>query len=261
MMDIFKEIIEKKQADEAFVLATIIRTAGSSPRDAGAKMLVFPDGSISGTIGGGRFEKHVIADSLALLGGGGDHLLKTYGFSSQGKDAIGMACGGEAEVFMEVSGKCDRLIIFGGGHIGQDLARLAAPLDFRITVVDDRREMLDRLDSSVEAILTDSGYQTNLPEIGSHCYVVIVTKGHRYDLPVLVKVLPCDFAYIGMIGSKAKGAKVFQSLREAGIDDDLIKRIHTPIGLDIGAEGPYEIAISIAAELVAIRKKIRHPVK
>ena len=124
-MDIFEEIYHKKRAGEIFILATIVRTSGASPRHPGAKMLVFPDGTISGTIGGGTFEKLVIDDCLALLKSGQGYQLKRYSFSEQGSEATDMPCGGEGEVFMEVSGRPERLIVFGGGHVCRELVKLA----------------------------------------------------------------------------------------------------------------------------------------
>jgi xanthine dehydrogenase accessory factor len=256
-MDIFKEINDKIAAGEPFVLATIVKTVGSSPRRVGARMLVFPDGSISGTIGGGIFEKLVIDDCLGMLKDGRNHLLKNYRFTEEGPEATGMHCGGEAEVFMETNGNLDRLLIFGGGHVGRDLVRVASGLNFRITVVDDRPEMLEQYKLPVETILTDPDYNENFPNIDSNCHVVIVTHGHKCDQAVLRKIVDKGPAYMGMIGSKAKVARTFSALKKEGIKEAQLKRVHAPVGLDIGAEGPYEIAISIAAELIAVKKKLK----
>jgi len=261
-MDILKEIVEKREAGHTFVLATMIRTQGSAPRDVGAKMLVFPDGSISGTIGGGNFEKMVIDDCLGLLkvGDQADRkgtrtLLKTYRFSRSGPDATGMCCGGEADVFMELFAPAERLIIFGGGHIARDLAKIASGLDFRITIIDDRQEILNQYTKPVETVLTDSEYEEHLPPVDENCYVAIVTRSHVIDRRVLAKVIRQNVAYLGMIGSKAKVSDTVAFLKAYGIEESLLSKVHTPIGLDIGAEGPYEIALSIAAELVAARRK------
>lgn len=255
-MDIHGEIAERRDAGQVFVAAVIVRTAGSSPRDVGARMLVFPDGVISGTVGGGAFEKMVIDDCASLFNGPQRHLLKTYRFAASGPDATGMACGGEAEVFMELFARPDRLVIFGGGHIGRDLVKIAGGLDFRITVVDDRKEILSQYGGNVETILTDPEYQTGLPMLDSSCLVVIVTRGHSCDRAVLARVIKEDLAYLGMIGSRTKIAETWSLLKTAGIDESLFGKVRTPIGLDIGAEGPYEIALAIAAELVATRRRL-----
>ncbi len=254
-MDILQEIAERKAAGEPFVLAMIVRTTGSSPRQPGARMLVFPDGSIAGTIGGGYFEKLVIDDSRELFTGDKKHLLKSYRFEKEGPEATGMSCGGQAEVFMECISRPERLIIFGGGHIGYDLARLSIPMNFAITVVDDRQEMLDRFQPPVTTILTDSGFVENFPPLDTSSHVVIVTHGHQGDLAVLSQVVKQECAYIGMIGSQAKIAQIYSSLEKDGIERALFEKVHAPIGLDIGGEGPYEIALSIIAEIIAIRKK------
>ncbi|UCE67586.1 MAG: XdhC family protein, partial [Candidatus Zixiibacteriota bacterium] len=153
--DIFKEINCKIAAGKPFVLATIVQTAGSSPRRPGARMLVYPDGSIYGTIGGGKFEKLVIDDGVGLLNGNQETRLKIYKFTGEGSDSTGMSCGGEAKVFMEKYGKPKRLVIFGGGHVGRDLVKVAKDLDFSITVVDDRKDILESYDPGIKTVLTD----------------------------------------------------------------------------------------------------------
>jgi xanthine dehydrogenase accessory factor len=261
-MDILKEIAEKRESGHTFVLATMVRTQGSAPRDVGAKMLVFPDGSISGTIGGGNFEKMVIDDCLGLFkvsdqAGRGDTptLLKTYRFSRSGPEATGMCCGGEADVFMELFSPPERLIVFGGGHIARDLVKIAAGLDFRITIIDDRQDILNQYLKPIETILTDSEYEENLPPLDENCYVVIVTRSHVVDRRVLARVIRENVAYLGMIGSRTKVSETVAFLKAYGIEESLLSKVHTPIGLDIGAEGPYEIALSITAELIAARRK------
>lgn len=255
LMDIFDELDQLRESGSSFVMATIVRTKGSSPREAGAKMLVLPDGSIRGTIGGGNFEKTVIEESLSLFEGDRTSSLKHFRFAQSGPDSTEMCCGGEAEVFMERYGKPKQLIVFGGGHVGSALVRLASDSVFKITVVDDRRETLDQFSSGVTTILTDAEYQTCLPELDSDCFVVIVTRLHKIDRDVLERVLQQDAAYVGMIGSKAKVVKLFKSLEDSGITKETLSTVHAPIGLDIGAEGPYEIAVAIMAELLSTLKK------
>jgi xanthine dehydrogenase accessory factor len=254
-MEIYREIAKYLDQGKPFILATLIRVSGSAPREAGAKMLVFSDGSISGTIGGGNFEKMVIDDCLALFGGDSASLLKSYLFQESGPEATGMFCGGKADVFMERFSSPDKLFIFGGGHIGRDLARVASDLNFRIAVIDDRPEILAQYQKPIETILTDSDYNRDFPVVDKNSYVVIVTRGHKCDRQVLAKVIYQDCAYIGMIGSKNKISKTFASLEEEGIEKSKLENVHSPIGLAIGAEGPYEIAIAIAAEIIAVKRK------
>jgi xanthine dehydrogenase accessory factor len=187
---------------------------------------------------------------------GAQHLLKKYSFVKGGTGATGMSCGGEAEVFMEVYGSPKKLIIFGGGHIGRDLAKLAFGSEFQITVIDDRPDILSTHDKSVTTLQTDSEYLENSPPLDRNCYVVIVTRSHIIDQSILARVINEDYAYIGMIGSKAKVANVLKNLEQSGIDKKLLDKVHAPIGLDIKGEGPYEIAVSIMAEIIAEKNGI-----
>ena len=253
--DMYVEIYKARLEGRPFVVATLVAASGSTPRRAGARMLVYPDGSISGTIGGGNFEKMVIEDALKLLEGAETTLLKSYRFEKSGPDATGMYCGGQGQVYFEKSGVPEKLVIFGGGHICRDLVRVAAGLNFKIIVVDERQDILAQYSAPVETRLTDADYQTNYPAIDEKSYVVIVTHGHRCDREVLAKVIGTNCAYIGMIGSRSKITKTYKELEAAGIERAALKRVHSPVGLDIGAEGPYKIAVAIAAELVAVRRK------
>ncbi len=256
-MEILKELAEYLDQGKPFVLTTLVRTSGSVPRDPGARMLVFADGSISGTIGGGKFEKMVIDDALALFGGDANHLMKSYLLDETGPDAIGMYCGGKADVFFERHMRADTLYIFGGGHIGRDLAKIVSGLNFKIVVIDDRPEILGQYQKPVETILTDAEFSQNFPQIDANSHVVIVTHGHKGDRQVLAKVINTECAYIGMIGSRNKIARTYESLEKDGVEKARLEKVHSPIGLDIGAEGPYEIAIAIAAELIEVRRKRR----
>ncbi|MFH1700907.1 MAG: XdhC/CoxI family protein [Candidatus Zixiibacteriota bacterium] len=256
MIDIYKEIVRNREQGRLFVIATIVRTAGSSPRQTGAKMIVFLDGTICGTIGGGLFEKQVIDDCLSLMSSGNRFLLKKYSFAKNGPDATGMQCGGEAEVYMEVNTRPNKLIIFGAGHVGSELASLAKRFDFSITVADNRRELLDDVSKGTNVILIDEHYSNNLPDIDDSSYVVIVTSSHEGDLAVLKNVLKQNSAYLGMIGSKAKIKKVFTQLEQNGFTKGQISKIHSPIGLDIGAEGPAEIALAIMAEIIMVKNSL-----
>jgi len=258
-MDIYNEISRLRKAGQPFVLATIIRTEGASPRAAGAKMLVFPDGTIHSTIGGGNFEKLVIDDCLALLKSEKGYLLKKYSFSTEGEEATGMTCGGEAEVFMEAAFRPKRLIIFGSGHIARELARLARGSEFAITIIDDRKDILVQYQDPVSTIQMDKEYTAPLPALDKNSYVVIVTRAHQFDRQVLARVINEECAYIGMIGSRKKIAGIYASLEESGVSRTLLERVHAPIGLNIKGEGPYEIAVSILAEIIAVKNGMLAP--
>ena len=254
-IEILKEINDNLSQNKIFVLATITNVTGSSPRKIGAKMIVYPDSNISGTVGGGYFEKMVIDDCLKLIKSGTKHLHQKYNFSQSGENPTGMCCGGTADVFMEFYSGMNKLIIYGGGHVGKELAKLASNVGFQIMVVDDRDEVIETFKTGISTFKTDSDYKTNLPEVDSNSYLAVVTRSHKTDQAIIEQLIEKDCKYIGMIGSKSKINKLFKHLKEIGIDDKYIKRVHAPIGLDINAEGPFEIAVSILAELIAVKNK------
>lgn len=258
-MNILQEAARRRNEGQPFVLATIVRTAGSSPRADGAQMLIEPNGAIVGTIGGGNFEKMVIDDAVGLLSSGTGCLLKTYRFARTGDNATDMCCGGEADVFLQTYGSPGRLLIFGAGHIARELVRAVAPLGFRIVIVDDRPEMLEQFARSVQTVPVDDGFGGELVQSDSSTYIVIVTRSHDCDRTVLANMIEKQWAYIGMIGSRAKIAKMLKSLADNGVDSALLQKVNAPIGLEIGAEGPAEIAVAIAAKLIEVRARLAPP--
>jgi xanthine dehydrogenase accessory factor len=248
-MDIFEEIIAAKNANAPVVMATVVESLGSAPREEGARMLVKQDGTTVGTIGGGAVEKKVLDEARAMMGAAAPKLVK-YELQD-----IGMACGGGMSVFLEPLLPAPRLIIFGAGHIGSFLSRIGKMLDFHVTVVDNRPDFAsaERLPWA-DAVIAEDYLQT----IGSlsyseSTYMIIVTHKHAHDFEILEQLIRKPFHYLGMIGSRAKVAKAFQQLRDRGISEEIIKKIYSPVGINIGANTPAEIAISIAAELVAVR--------
>ncbi|MBD3234858.1 MAG: hypothetical protein GF315_14135 [candidate division Zixibacteria bacterium] len=255
-MDIFAEITDSRAKSRQFVIAIIVNNSGHTPRDVGAKMLVYSDGSQSGTIGGGSFEKHVIDDCLKMMNDSIHHLLKTYRFEQSGEDSVDMMCGGESQVYMELNIIPDSLLIFGGGHVCNALVKIATDLDFAITVIDNRPNILDNYQPPVKTVYAGDNYSENLPAITQNSYIVIVTQGHRYDRDILAKVIKSECAYIGMIGSRKKIERTYSALEKEGINRELLNKVHAPIGLDIGAEGPHEIAVSIAAELIKVQRNL-----
>jgi xanthine dehydrogenase accessory factor len=248
-MDIFEEIVAAKKANVPVVLATVIESLGSAPREEGARMLIRADGTTAGTIGGGAIEK-VIADRAMTLMNAPSPQFVRYEL----KD-IGMSCGGSMGIFLEPLHPAPRLIIFGAGHIGTALAQIGRMLDFSVVVVDNRPEFANRERLPWADTVIAEDYQSALKKILplDNAYVIILTHKHAHDFEILERCVQQTFHYLGMIGSKTKVAKAFQQLREKGIGEAVIQRIHAPIGVDIGANTPAEIALSIAAELVAVR--------
>ncbi len=251
-MDIFEEIVAARKGNQPVVLATVIQSLGSAPREDGARMLVRPDGSIAGTIGGGAVEQKIIEEALALMKGGSSKLI-TYEL----KD-IGMQCGGGMSVFVEPLVPAPQLLIFGAGHIGTCLTQIGKMLEFSVTVVDNRSEFAnaERLPWADTIIAEEYAAAIEKAAFNARTYVVILTHKHSHDYEVLEMCLKKNWCYLGMIGSRAKVAKVFDQLRAKGVTDELIQKIHSPVGIKIGANTPSEIAISILAEIIQARSAV-----
>lgn len=239
----------------------MVRDNGSVPRRTGAKMLIHPTGRTLGSVGGGLFEALVVKEALAALACRHSHT-RTYSFNPKGAgaQAFGAICGGRADVFLEVIMPPDRLLIVGGGHCGRALARAASLLDFTIVLADDRAEFAQPQDYEiphVEQVLHLPPDYEGLPEPDESTYVVLVSKGFATDEAALRRVLNSPAPYLGMIGSRRKREVVYDHLRAEGVPEERLARVHAPIGLDIGAETPEEIAISILAEVIQARAQQR----
>jgi xanthine dehydrogenase accessory factor len=224
-------------------------------------MLILADGSSRGTVGGGIFELLVVRDALAALKGGRS-ATRVYSFNPKGVDvdAFGAVCGGRAEVFLEVVMPRDRLLIVGGGHCGRAVAQAAGLLDFSLVIADDRAEFARAEDfpyPSVERVIHTPPDYSGLPEPDLRTYVILVSKGFLTDEAALRRVIGSPAAYIGMIGSLRKRAAVYDKLKADGITDEQLARVHAPIGLEIGAETPEEIAVSILAEVIRVRSELK----
>ena len=255
MTDIYQEIVRIKSEGEEAALVTIVTTTGSTPREEGAKMLVKADGSILGTIGGGNLEAQVIEEAIKVIGQGKPKRIH-IGLTAKEVEEEGMLCGGELEVFIEPILTPPTLYIFGGGHISLPLAKMGKLLGFKIAVIDDRAEFAnpDRFPEA-EIILADH-FTKSFPKLKidkSSC-IVIVTRNHQYDDIVLEWAVGTQAKYIGMIGSKTKNKAIFSHLLAKGISRELLDKVHAPIGLEIHAQTPEEIAVSILAEIVTVRR-------
>jgi xanthine dehydrogenase accessory factor len=254
-------IAQETKARRPVACATVVRDSGSVPRRSGAKMLVYPDRRTHGTVGGGTFELLVIRDTLAALDAGAS-VTHTYSFNPKGTsdDAFGAVCGGTADVFLEVIMPPDRLLIVGGGHCGHALAKAASLLDFSIVVADDREEYTrpeDYAFANVESVLRLPPSFEGLPAPDERTYIALVSKGFLTDEAALRRVIDTPAAYMGMIGSLKKRETVYDRLRADGYTEAQLARVHAPIGLEIAAESPQEIAISILAQVIQARAKLR----
>lgn len=254
-IDLFEELIRRRNAGESVVLATVVAARGSTPREAGARMLVLRDGSIRGTVGGGVKELEIIGAAGELHRKGGSRLLE-IDFAEGLAGGDGPICGGAMEVFVERIDPVRRVVIAGAGHIGFFLHRLICLLDLQTVVVDARAEFAnaERFPGASQVI---GPFDTALVglEITANDAIVIITPQHRHDLEVLRQAIATPARYLGMIGSRAKVKRVLESLRAEGVAEEQIARVHAPIGLDIGAESPAEVALAIAAEIVAVYRK------
>lgn len=260
MREVLEALLDEMRLGRACVLATIVRASGSTPRTAGARMLFRADGSTLGTIGGGAFEATVGVDAADLLRAAeGGPAVKRYVFSEQGDDALGMACGGTAEVLLEVVAGGPRLVIFGCGHVGIALARLACAVGFDTVLVDDRDEACEAARRAGAGRVVRCGAAwSEIPELGAASFVAVVTRCHRTDRLALRAVAGRGARYVGLIGSRRKKAVIFRELEESdGIDAAWLGSVRCPIGLPIGGETPEEIAVSIVAELQQERYRTR----
>ncbi|NWG13150.1 MAG: XdhC family protein [Acidobacteria bacterium] len=256
-IDIFAEIVELRKKGERAALVTIISRRGSTPRRDSAKMLVFEDGRTAGTIGGGCVEAEVCTEARTVIR---DERGKVLSFSLTDDDAeeSGLICGGTMEVYVEPILPDPTLFIFGAGHIGYSLSEVAKNLDFKIAVVDDRvKYASSERFPSAESIYVGPWNEV-LPKlpINDNSFLVIATRGHKYDLTCLRHAVRSPARYIGLLGSRRKTKLFFETLEKEGIERSLLDRVHAPVGLEIGSETPEEIAVSIAAELIAVRKRL-----
>ncbi len=257
MRDLLESASRELRAGRRAGLATVVRSSGSTPRSAGARLLLLADGTTVGSIGGGAFEALAIADLRELLlRADPEPAVKRYTFTETGEDALGMACGGTAEVLLEILDAGPRLVLFGAGHVGVAVARLAASVGFRPQLVDDREDACDaaRALGVGEVHRCDADWTGGFPPVDAEAYVAVVTRCHRTDRLALRAVLRGPARWVGLIGSRRKRRVIFEELRgEDGIPVEALERVRCPIGLPIGGETPEEIAVSIVAELIQER--------
>jgi xanthine dehydrogenase accessory factor len=255
MTDIYQEIVRIKEEGEEAALVTIVSTTGSTPREEGTKMLVKPDGSILGTIGGGNLEAQVIEEAVKVIKQGKPKRLH-MSLTAKEAEEVGMICGGDLEVFIEPILTPPTLYLFGGGHVSLPLAKMGKLLGFKITVIDDRAEFAHPERFPEADILLAGDFTSSFPKlkIDKSSYIVIVTHGHQHDELVLEWAVGTQAKYIGMIGSQTKVKTIYSHLLAKGISKEKLDRVHAPIGLAIGAQTPEEIAVSILAEIIKVRR-------
>jgi xanthine dehydrogenase accessory factor len=254
--DIYEQIVQLRREGRRGAVATIVNSRGSIPSFRTAKMLVRDDGSIVGTIGGGCVEADVWQAAREVMESEKPRIL-TFDLNQDPKYDTGLVCGGTLEVFVEPVLPPALLYVFGAGHVAINLCQVAAHAGFELIVTDDRTSYAtkERFPAAREVHALDFDQATKTLDPNETSYIVIVTRGHRDDMRVLRWAVQTRARYIGMIGSKRKVIEIFKTLQNDGVPTHLFDRVHAPIGLDIGAVTPEEIAVAITAELIAIRRR------
>jgi xanthine dehydrogenase accessory factor len=259
-VDIYEEIVALRQQGRRGAIATIVNVRGSVPSFETAKMLVRDDGSIVGTIGGGCVEAEVWQAAREVMENERPRTL-TFNLNQNPKYDTGLVCGGTLDIFVEPVLPAATLYIFGAGHVAHSLYKSAKVAGFDVNVIDDRESYAnrERFPEAKEVIAEDFDQAMARLSPNETSYIVIVTRGHRDDMRVLRWAVQTRARYVGMIGSKRKTITIFRELLKEGIAERSFERVHAPVGLDIGAITPEEIAVSITAELIAMRRGVERP--
>jgi xanthine dehydrogenase accessory factor len=248
-------LAEAQEKGTPVALATVVSTQGSTPRHAGSKLLVYADGQFVGTVGGGTMESLVIQEAIASLADGQTRL-RSYTLNDVAAGDPGV-CGGTLEIFIEPIGTAPTLLVIGGGHVGKALAQLGKWMEFRVVLCDDRPEFCnpEYLPGMDEYVVCPPGEVAQRVTIHPQTYVAAVTRGLAVDAPLIPALLKTSAAYLGVIGSRRRWALTMAALTERyGLTDADFRRIHAPIGLELEAETPKEIALSILAEITMLRR-------
>jgi xanthine dehydrogenase accessory factor len=256
MDSIYQYVAKLEQEGREFAVCTVIDAQGSSPGRTSFKMVVLPDGTQHGTVGGGKLELTVLGAARDAIAEGKSRVV-TFDLSQNGKDSLGMLCGGQVTLYIEYVGSRPLLYIYGAGHVGRFLATFASLVGFEVTVLDDRPDFATpgRLPDAHHFLTGDFVELVQATAYGPQGYHVILTDRHVSDERVLQALLErkVDNRYIGMIGSRSKTLEVFRRLVAAGIGKEDLARVYAPVGIDHGGQTAEEIALAICAELVAVR--------
>ena len=251
---LLEELLKARRAGRPVALATVVKARGSVPRHAGSKMLVYDDGQLSGTIGGGEMESRVTDEALAALKDGKPRLVP-YSLVDPERGDPGV-CGGEVEIYVEPYRSPATVLVIGCGHVGRAVAHLAGWLGFQVAVYDDRAELVTEAlvpgaDFYLTGAIEDALAAFNVTD---NTYVVVVTRNVLVDRQILPQLLVTPAPYIGVIGSRRRWAETRRLLQEDGLADEQIGRFHSPIGIELNAETPKEIALSILSEIIFFRR-------
>ncbi len=255
MKSIYQSLAEIEKNNESAALCTVTKSEGSTPRHVGSKMLVYPDGHFIGTVGGGEVEQRVISESRMALDEGQPRYVH-YNMVDPSRGDPG-TCGGQVEVFVEPILPDPLVIVIGAGHVGKAVVHLAKWLGFRVAACDDRAEFCNP-ETTPDA---DAYYPVTMDElpkqvkIDKRTFLILTTRGSAVDVAGLAPLLDTPAAYIGIIGSKRRWVTTMKGLKEKGVSDEKLGKVHSPIGLELQAETPEEIAVSIMAEVMMVKSK------
>jgi xanthine dehydrogenase accessory factor len=247
----FARLAAAAAAGRPFAVVTIVETEGSSPQKPGAKMIVYPDGAIEGTVGGGNIEHRLVKEAMASLAGRQAPRLLRYDLKAD----AGMICGGSMTAYVEPHLGSDPVLVFGCGHVCRALVPLLVSVGFDVTVVDDRSEWADpkAFPAGIKVVCEDMLAHAAARAALAGTYLLIVTRGHALDWKLLRIFVDRDPAYLGVMSSRGKAAELRQRLANEGVPKERIDRVHMPVGLAIGSTTPEEIAVSIAGQLIQER--------
>ena len=255
MKNIYDELLELSRGNMAGVLVTVVQKTGSGPAAAGTKMLVYPDGSILGTVGGGTIEKLAVDKAMTMFKTH-ENCLEEFTMNEPGSAGTptGMLCGGTATLFFEYFAPKNHLYIFGAGHVSKALVYHLRNLDYFVTVVDDRQNVLDRLEGANEKVLAKFEQALENRAVTLNAYFIIVTYQHKYDGLILNRIYKSGWnpKYVGMVSSRSKQKILLDKLKKE-VPDANLDNCFIPVGLDIGGGSPEEIALSIIAEIQSVR--------
>ncbi|MEO5924941.1 MAG: XdhC/CoxI family protein [Bryobacteraceae bacterium] len=254
-MDLYDEIVRLRALGQKCAVATIVQVNGSIPSYESAKMLVREDGSIMGTVGGGCVEGDVWTAAREVIETEKPKHLN-FSLSQEAAYDEGLICGGQLNIFVEPIIPHPQAFIFGGGHVSKGISRIATLAGFQTSIIDDREAFAnaERFPEAVATYADDYESVFGKLQINSATYIIIVTRGHRDDMRVLRWAVNTPAKYIAMIGSKRKTISVVKELEKEGIAREAFDKVCAPMGLEIGAETPEEIAISVVAEMIAVRR-------
>jgi len=257
MNEVLKAALEAEESDVAAALVTVISTEGSTPQKAGAKMVVYADGRIVGTIGGGCLEAEMTWRARQAIENRKPQLT-CYDLTPDQAGEDGLVCGGRMQVFIEPLEGAPTLCLFGAGHVAQPLARMAKAAGFRVEVADDRVKFANatRFPEADLIVVESFSEAARRMSLGRNTYAVVVTRGHKGDTEALEACLGKGLRFVGLLGSKPKMIHIFTELEERGVSLGELSKVHSPLGLSIGAVSPEEIAVSILAEMIAVRRGI-----